>query len=254
MYSNRFFSVIPVITALILLGFNGSGHASSLEPSNPPGPTFRTLGEIEPRQPIRANTEVIEPIIIDQPGSYFLVEDVYAIPDNNAITISANDVTLDLKGFTVHGNLEVTDGFGIQVTGNNVTIHDGTVKNADQSGIGCLGKLLKLFNVNSTNNAIHGVHCSDAHIVNGDFYENGQNGITGSSLNIEGVRASENGDKGISLGGRSLVTRSLAHGNGTYGIICTQGVSLAIQLIAVGNTDGNNFGCTIYDSYATDPP
>jgi hypothetical protein len=236
--------------ALLLLLLTSASSAGTLEPPGPPAPTFKTLGEIEARQGIKANSDVIEAIVIDQPGSYYLLENITAIPDNNAITISANDVVLDLNGFTVAGNQEVSDGYGIEITGVNVTIRNGTVKHADLGGIRCgSDALVKLHDVNAINNFGNGVSCSNMRVINGDFFGNQGIGIVGISNHIEGVRASSNSGAGVSMGGRSLLTRSLVNGNGTSGVFCVQGVSLVTQSIGSGNPDGNNFGCQAYDSY-----
>jgi len=232
-------------------------YAGTLEPPGPPGPTFKTLGEIEPRIAIKANPDVVEAIVISQSGSYYLVEDITAIPDNNALTITADDVTLDLNGFTIRGNLEVSDGNGIEVSGNNVTIRNGSVRFADLDGIICTtGKLLKLHDVNSMNNGGSGLVCSEARVINGDFYQNGVGGIVGSANYLEGVRATENGTNGVSMGGRSVLSRALVNDNGQWGTLCVGGTSLVFQSFIAGNAEINNFGCAASEGtfVAPDPP
>ena len=58
---------------------------------------MRTLDQVEPRIPIDS-----VPIVIDQPGSYYLTGNLDA-GANTAITITAPDVSLDLMGFTLSG-------------------------------------------------------------------------------------------------------------------------------------------------------
>jgi hypothetical protein len=84
---------------LAALSFGASQNVGgSLTPPGPPGPTFKTLTDIEPREILRPKPQVVAPLVIDQPGSYFLTEDVVAIPDQPAIRITVSPVTLDQNG------------------------------------------------------------------------------------------------------------------------------------------------------------
>ena len=227
--------------------------AGALEPPGPPGPTFKSLTDVEPRQIIRANTEVIEAITIDQPGSYYLAENITAIPDNNAITITASHVNLDLNGFIVSGNLEVNDGNGIYISGDNVTVSNGTVQFTDGDGIRCeSASFTTLINVNSLNNGGFGVLCSEMDILNGNFSKNGSSGVSGSWVVIDGARASENKGHGFSIAGGNL-SRGFSLGNGLNGINCTPvptGV-LVTQTNSLSNSDVNiDADCVVFDSYA----
>ncbi|MEL7473217.1 MAG: right-handed parallel beta-helix repeat-containing protein [Planctomycetota bacterium] len=67
-------------------------------PAGPPAPTNKTLQQVEPRTPV-ANTSTT--IIIDQPGSYDLTDDITS--DADGIRILTDGVTLDLNGFAVIG-------------------------------------------------------------------------------------------------------------------------------------------------------
>ncbi|MBX3380370.1 MAG: right-handed parallel beta-helix repeat-containing protein [Phycisphaeraceae bacterium] len=114
------------IASLILL--SGLSFAGPLTP--PAGPissTSKPLSEVEPRTALsQASTpgDVANQFKITQPGSYYLAGDMTASPGGNAcILITANDVTLDLNGFTVRA----PSAEGIRIGGDRVTIRNGSV-------------------------------------------------------------------------------------------------------------------------------
>jgi hypothetical protein len=71
----------------------------SLTPPGAPAPTMKTLDQLdaklEKRTPISS-----APFTINSPGSYYLTANV-TVSSGNAITVVANNVTLDLNGFTI---------------------------------------------------------------------------------------------------------------------------------------------------------
>src|SRR5260370_14610978 len=69
-----------------------------LTPSGPPGPTFKTLQQVEPRTPISAL-----PFPIGSPGSYYLTTNLTVSAGTHGITIAASRVTLDFSGFSPIG-------------------------------------------------------------------------------------------------------------------------------------------------------
>src|SRR5262245_832215 len=89
----------------------------NLTPPGPPGPTFKTLGQIETglerRRPISSL-----PYLISEPGSYYMTTNLTGVTTNNGIIISNSNVSLDLNGFTLSG-----------VTGSYVGIVVYTVTN-----------------------------------------------------------------------------------------------------------------------------
>ncbi|NCC52759.1 MAG: hypothetical protein EOM20_16310 [Spartobacteria bacterium] len=108
------------IMAALLLGLvtvNQTVHAQgSLDPAAAPTPTMKTLDQVEPRTAI---TNV--PITISAPGSYYLTGNL----SGGGISITTNDVTLDLMGFTLSGS-----GNGIAIGGAFATpLHNIVVRN-----------------------------------------------------------------------------------------------------------------------------
>ncbi|MEX2438097.1 MAG: right-handed parallel beta-helix repeat-containing protein, partial [Candidatus Babeliales bacterium] len=74
---------------------------------------------------------------ITQPGKYCLTQNVTVSSSGvNGITITANNVGLDLNGFTISGPGGLGTGNMISVSGaSNVRISNGTVRSAQRSGI-----------------------------------------------------------------------------------------------------------------------
>ena len=100
----------------------------NLTPPGAPAPTMKSLDQIETRTPISAL-----PYTIDIPGSYYITTKLQ-VAVNSGIVIRANNVTLDLNGFTISSiQNPASTGVAIQVgtTGSgavkNVTILNGFI-------------------------------------------------------------------------------------------------------------------------------
>jgi hypothetical protein len=74
----------------------------SLTPPGAPAPTFKTLGQIEPGTAIT----VSDAVTTSSPGSYYLTTNTTG-SSGDATTITANNVTLDLNGFTLQQTSEL---------------------------------------------------------------------------------------------------------------------------------------------------
>jgi hypothetical protein len=94
----------------------------SLTPSGPPGPTMKTLAQIEPRTPVSAL-----PFTIRAPGSYYLTTNLTGTAGNYGIIVDANDVTLDLSGSALSGLTNSLNGIQVLLSRQNLVIRNGTI-------------------------------------------------------------------------------------------------------------------------------
>src|ERR1700679_2135209 len=82
----------------------------TLTPPGAPGPTMKSLDQIEARAAITNSGAVT----ISQSGSYYLTRNI-TVASGDAITIAADNVTLDLNGFTISTTTTTPSGFGIDL-------------------------------------------------------------------------------------------------------------------------------------------
>jgi len=212
-----------VSLALIYLVVQGGG----LEPPGPPGPTMKPLNELEPRTPIHADQM---PLYITEPGSYYLVEHISTT--GNGIVIDADDVTIDLNGFTFSGGT----GYGIMgACVKNTEIRNGVVADWEKHGIDLGGSYL-------------------SRVIDDRAVDNGWGGIVldGDST-VRNSVAQNNRRGGIEVGDGSLVDRCTAVNNSIeadYAGIKASGGSRVVGCIASSNHLGHGIWLA-NGSYAT---
>jgi len=207
----------------------------------------------EPRIPISS-----VPIKITSPGSYYLTGDLtLTVPDQNAIEVDVNNVTIDLMGFNLTGPGSGS-GRGIDLgMRSNVEIRNGTVYNFGGEGIyssqffdietfdSFFGDGHRVIDVRAVANHGGGIVLNGwNHLARGclalknRIYGIYMGGAAKAMCNI----ANYNWMGGLVVGPGSTVLENTVSGNGFDGIVIWCGCT------AVNNTASFNVGCGIWMS------
>ena len=160
------------------------------------------------------------PVTITASGSYYLTGNLSVTdPAAHGITVNADNVSIDLMGFSITGP-GTGSGSGLYMDGRStVTIQNGTIRAFGNSGIL-------------------------------------ENNLTGHAHLVADIRSLENGGAGIRLNGKShLVRHCVTTNNGNYGIDIgdVSNPHSTVGSTMTGNTSSHNgghgirgvYGCTI---------
>ena len=217
------FSMFFIISAVVFAG--------DLNPSSPPGPTMKTLDEVEPRIPIHKEDL---PLVIKSSGSYYLAESIEyfdnGIGDGNAaISVESDNVTIDLRGFTLDGKQNTHSTAGIYSNKfNRVTVKNGQVIGFSSyciflAGEGVYNNLVENVNAAYSENPIFlgdssaAINCKVSYIYN-IAIRTGTNSIVDNCI-VYIVSGSISTRGGISVNDYSnVVGCSVSNCPGVYGI------------------------------------
>jgi hypothetical protein len=181
---------------------------------------MRTLLEIEPRTPISSL-----PFTIATSGAYYLAGN---LTGTNGITIAADNVDLDLLGFTLKGLGGTNNGISVPGNQQNVAIHNGNVVSWGGFGVNASnvsnGKLDRLrLSGNGKGGAILGaggvVSLCEATANSGDGIRTGDGATVRDCVaRTNAIHTIDHGGSGIVCGSSALVTGCFATYNFDYGI------------------------------------
>jgi len=235
--------IVITLALLALLTLNSQistcfAQGSLTPPPGVPAPTMLTLSQIEPRTPVDAThtgSGGSSEFLITQPGSYYLTTNIVGVSGENGINISANNVTLDLNGFSVQGISGAWSGIYIHAGYTNVTVRNGNISgwtsgSTNYSGVECYANNVILENLNVS--ACHfGIYLGSSGVVRDCNCQN--NTFIGIQVNagqVSGCEALNNAATGIYVGSGTVVD-CLALTNNSFGIYVM--------------TSGTVSGCTV---------
>jgi hypothetical protein len=195
------------------------------------------------------------PYLINLPGFYFLSGNYsHSGTSGAAITINADDVTLDLMGFSLTHTGDFGTSMGIGINGrSNVEIRNGTVRGFNDGIIvivapGQLGENHRVINVRTIGNNSSGIALQGRNfLIKGCTSSNNKYGIFISAGKIVDSVACNNTYSGISLSGAGSLLGNIADENTTYGFyLITVNPPVVVDQNSANFNGTNYFGGGVY--------
>ena len=172
------------------------------------------------------------PFKITAQGSYYLTANLTASGSTAGITISADNVTLDLNGFAlVGGGSGNVTGINVPAAQKNILIRNGTVRSWTNGGINAS---------NATNSVIQGIRLSNNTAPSAFFNVAGLS--VGNGSTVKDCLVAQNANShGISVGNACAVSGCVARAN-SGGV----GIRALDSCYVVGNiSDSNGTGIVV---------
>ena len=166
------------------------------------------------------------PYTITAQGSYFLTANLIASGSGAGITISADNVTLDLNGFAlVGGGAGSVAGINVPAVQKNILIRNGTVRGWTNGGINAS---------NATNSEIQGIRLSN-NTAQSAFFNVAALSLGNGSTVKDCLVAHNTNSHGISVGSACTVTNCVVRANSAG-----DGILVVDDCYVVGNISDSN--------------
>lgn len=220
-----------VLSLLVLLAATAWAQGP-LSPPGAPGQTMKSLAQIEPRTPIESL-----PYIISTPGSYYLAGNLTGVSGNDGIVIQADNVSLDLMGFTLSGTSGAQSGIRVWGAYAGIAIRNGFIRGWPYSGVDgatanrgvyekldvsenganglSAGTLAVVRDCTASANVMRGINAGQGSRVEScQALTNAWGIYAADDVEIKGCQAENNGSVGILAENNGQVTGNICKGNG----------------------------------------
>ena len=226
-----------IVLSVFDLNISTCRAQGNLTPPGAPAPTMKSLDQIEPRTPV---DDIHTPgsssvkFVITQPGSYYLTTNIVGASGDQGIIIQANNVTLDLNGFSLLGNPGSFSAISVSSGYHNATVRNGLF-NGWSEGVTVSGNNVTLEHL-TVSSSFLGLYCDDSAM----------------NVTIKNCTVTDSSANGITIGNNSVVSGCLTASNASDGIFVSGSVggNVINGNNCVGNDtgDGSNAGGIIVQS------
>ncbi len=214
-------------------GFDAPGRPRT------PAPSTSVFGSRTPIDTLAGSATALH--VISASGSYCLAGHITGVTAKSAIEITADDVTVDLMGFSIVGVVGARNGVVVSTGRRNVVLANGTVRDWPKAGVDAR-------------------HASNSRFEGLQSHKNGLEGLAvGIGSVVTRCEASDNGGDGIATDVGCVVTDCTAWRNGLGGFggdgIDAGDGSTVTGCAARDNADAGIFadlGCTVARCSARD--
>ena len=171
------------------------------------------------------------PYTIEKEGVYYLSKNLEHTKNDKeleGIMVEADNVTIDLSGFSLTGYGSLDAYYGIYMNGRyNVEIKNGILKNWSSHGIyeaNNVGISHRVINVRVVNNGGKGIF------------------LLGNNHTVKDSTVLNNGSHGVDVGTGSLVVGNATFNNGGSGLFITTGCTVKDNTASLNQQDGISLG------------
>lgn len=233
---------LMVTAALLLDGFSSRGDSlNSATPDSATGIPISTL-----------------PLTIDRSGSYYVTGNLTGA---GGITVSASDVTIDLKGFALTGIHATNSGIFAPFETTNLVVRNGSIQGWNGHGIYAQPvRNCQISNLEISSNRFNGLDLGqDSRVTDCRVHDNAMVGIlSGDNTIIKNCVVTNNLGDGIRVDATAQVIGTLSLKNSDNGILVGRDCQVRDCTSAWNRRSGiyvNQAGCSLVDNncYSNNP-